>query len=157
MKYWLFKSEPSAYSIDDLKRDKVEPWDGIRNYQARNFLRDKIKKGDLVLFYHSNTKSPGVVGLARAAGGAHPDPTQFDSKDAHYDPKSLKDAPRWYLVNVRFVEKFQCEVTLEYLKSKRQFSQMTLTKKGSRLSIQPVSQIHFDLILKKGRTLSSHS
>ncbi len=102
MKYWLMKSEPSCYSIDDMKRDKRTMWDGVRNYQARNMMRDDMKVGDEVLFYHSNTDPIGVVGVVEVASKPYPDPTQFDKKDDHFDPTAKKDDPRWFLVDVKF-------------------------------------------------------
>jgi predicted RNA-binding protein with PUA-like domain len=146
-KYWLMKSEPESYSIDDLQRDGSEPWDGVRNYQARNFMRD-MKVGDLALFYHSNAKPPGVAGVCRISKEAYPDPTQFDRKSRYYDPKSTKESPRWSLVDVSFVEKFDDEISLHVLKDTPQLDGMRVTQKGARLSVQPVDKKHFKHVLK---------
>ncbi|MGB5397330.1 MAG: EVE domain-containing protein, partial [Gammaproteobacteria bacterium] len=105
MNYWLMKSEPDVFSIDDLKKVKTEPWDGIRNYQARNMMRDEMKIGDEIFFYHSSCKTPGIVGLARVASKPYPDPTQFNKKSRYFDPKSSEDDPRWYLVDIEFLRK----------------------------------------------------
>ena len=147
VKYWLMKSEPESYSIDDLERDGREPWDGIRNYQARNFMRE-MAAGDLVIFYHSSAKPPGAAGIARIGCEAYPDPTQFDEKNKHYDPKSNKDDPRWSLVDVEFVEKFADEIPLQTLKEDPALEGMRVTQKGSRLSVQPVEKKHFKRVLK---------
>lgn len=149
MRYWLLKSEPSCYSIDDLKRDKVEPWDGIRNYQARNFMRDDMQKGDIAFFYHSNADVIGIVGMCTIhSKEAYPDPTQFDPKEDHYDPKSTKENPRWLLVDVKFKRKFKHPIALHELKNDPFFKDMPLTQKGMRLSVQPVSLKHFTKIMK---------
>jgi len=147
VKYWLMKSEPESYSIDDLERDGREPWDGIRNYQARNFMR-AMAPGDLVIFYHSSAKPPGAAGVGRICRKAYPDPTQFDVKSKHYDPKSSKDDPRWSLVDVEFVEKFAEEIPLHTLKQDPVLEGMRVTQKGSRLSVQPVEKKHFKRVLK---------
>jgi predicted RNA-binding protein with PUA-like domain len=144
---WLMKSEPDVYSIDDLARQRVSPWEGVRNYQARNFMRE-MREGDLVLFYHSNAKPPGVVGLAEIVRTAYPDPFQFDPKSEYFDPKSPKDAPRWSSVDVGFVEAFPRMVSLEELKSEAALEGMLVTQKGSRLSVQPVERRHFEKVLK---------
>ncbi|MDZ7726170.1 MAG: EVE domain-containing protein [Candidatus Campbellbacteria bacterium] len=149
--YWLMKSEPNTYSIDDLKQDKVTAWDGVRNYQARNFMRDDMKKGDLVLFYHSNAKPPGVVGVGEVSSKSYPDPTQFDENSQYFDAKATRDKPRWFLVDIKYKKKFKEVISLEYIKSLKKFSDMELTKKGSRLSVQPVKKHHFDALVKKGR------
>ena len=147
MKYWLIKSEPDAYSIDDLERDGREMWDGIRNYQARNTMRDDMKIGDEVFFYHSNCKEPGIVGIARVASEPYPDPTQFDKKSKYFDPKSDKDNPRWSLVDIEFVRKTKRTLTLSELKATKSLEDMILTRKGNRLSIMPVSKKHWAKIL----------
>ena len=147
MKYWLMKSEPDVYSIDNLERDGREMWDGIRNYQARNMMRDDMKIGDEVFFYHSNCKEPGIVGIARVASEPYPDPTQFDRKSRYYDPKSSKDNPRWCLVDVEFVRKLRRNVTLTELKQQKSLADMILTRRGNRLSIMPVSKKHWNKIL----------
>ena len=147
MNYWLMKSEPDAYSIDDLERDGREMWDGIRNYQARNMMRDDMKIGDEVFFYHSNCKEPGIVGIARVVSKPYPDPTQFDSKSKYYDPKSDPEDPRWCLVDVEFVRKTERNVTLSEIKSAKGLDGLILTRKGNRLSIMPVSKKHWNKIL----------
>jgi predicted RNA-binding protein with PUA-like domain len=147
MKYWLMKSEPDAFSIDDLKRVKVEPWDGIRNYQARNFMRDQMKVGDQVFFYHSNCDQVGIVGIMKVASKPYPDPTAFDKKNKYYDPKSKPEDPRWILVDVRFVKKLKRTVLLSELKQHPELEGMQLLKKGNRLSIMPVDKLHWDFIL----------
>jgi predicted RNA-binding protein with PUA-like domain len=143
------KSEPDVFSLDDLKNcpKKTEPWDGIRNYQARNFMRDDMKKGDVVLFYHSNCKEPGIVGLAEiASSNAYPDPTQFDKKSHYHDPKSDPDNPRWLLVDVRYKKTFKRSVTLKEIKDHPVLKDMKVAQRGMRLSIQPVEQKHFEII-----------
>jgi predicted RNA-binding protein with PUA-like domain len=146
-KYWLMKSEPDVYSIDHLKKDGETEWDGIRNYQARNFMRDDMAPGDLVLFYHSNANPPGVAGLARVASDPYPDPTQFDKRSKYHDPKSKKDDPRWILVDLEFVERFEELVPLATLKSDKRLSDMLVVQKGQRLSVQPVDKKHFGRVL----------
>ena len=150
MNYWLFKSEPTCYSIDDLERDKVEHWDGIRNYQARNMLRDDVKKGDKVLFYHSSCPEPGVVGVCTVVKEGYPDHTAFDPKSEHPDPKSDPDNPRWFMVDVKFESKFKNLVSLSQIKEMSEFSGMRLIQRGNRLSLFPVEKEHFDLICKLG-------
>jgi predicted RNA-binding protein with PUA-like domain len=145
--YWLMKSEPDAYSIDDLKRDRREPWDGIRNYQARNMIRDDMKVGDKAFFYHSSCKVPAVVGVMKIASKAYPDPTQFDPKSHYYDPKSDQDNPRWLLVDVAYQRKLRRPVTLKELKEHPGLDEFRLTKRGNRLSIFPVEEDHWNLIL----------
>jgi predicted RNA-binding protein with PUA-like domain len=147
MKYWLMKSEPDAYSIDDLQRDGRDMWDGIRNYQARNMMRDDMKVGDEIFFYHSNCKEPGIVGIARVASEPYPDPTQFDKKSKYFDAKSKKEDPRWILVDVEFVRKLGRNVTLAEIKEQRSLDDMILTRKGNRLSVMPVSAKHWTKIL----------
>lgn len=147
MAYWLMKSEPDAYSIDDLKRDKREPWDGIRNYQARNMMRDDMKIGDDVFFYHSNCKEPGVVGLAKVASKSYPDATQFDKKSKYFDAKSDPENPRWLLVDVKFVKKLPRTISLAEIKATKQLEDMILTRKGNRLSIMPVAAKHWKKVL----------
>ena len=147
MAYWLMKSEPDAYSIDDLEDDGQEPWDGIRNYQARNMMRDQMKVGDKVLFYHSSCKVPAVVGIAKIASPSYPDPTQFDPKAKHYDPKSTPDNPRWMLVDVRFIRKTKRPITLKELKAHPALANFRLNMRGNRLSIFPVSKKHWDIVL----------
>lgn len=147
MKYWLMKSEPSCYSIDDLKRDRVGMWDDVRNYQARNFMRDQMKKGDLVLFYHSSTDVIGVVGVAEIVTEAYPDPTQFDATSYKFDPKSKKEKPTWVSVDLKFKERFTNPMTLGELKNDPYFTDMLVIKRGMRLSVQPVLKKHFERIV----------
>jgi predicted RNA-binding protein with PUA-like domain len=150
MRYWLLKSEPDAYSIDDLARDGETSWNSVRNYQARNFMRDDMKVGDRVLFYHSNASPPGVAGIAEVSRAAYPDHTALDPQDEYYDPKATAEDPRWYMVDVAFVEKFENFVPLDELKSRRTFAGMLVTGK-SRLSVQPVDRKHFDAVVRLGR------
>ena len=147
MAYWLMKSEPDVYGIDDLKRDKVEPWDGIRNYQVRNMFRDQMKVGDLAFFYHSNCKPPAVVGIMTIASEAYPDHTQFDPKSRYYDAKSDKENPRWLLVDVKYKRKLKREITLQELKGNKKLEDFRLNQKGNRLSVIPVKKSEWDLIL----------
>ena len=148
--YWLMKSEPTSYHIDDLKRDGATAWDGVRNYQARNFMRDDMKRGDEVLFYHSNTKPPHVAGLARIVRESYPDPTQFDKKSRYYDDMATKQKPRWFLVDIAFVKRFNEIVPLYDIKADQKLSNMMVAQRGSRLSINPVSKNHFDKIVQWG-------
>ena len=148
MACWLMKSEPDAYSIDELEKDGREMWDGIRNYQARNFMRDDMKVGDRVLFYHSNCKPPGVVGIAEVASKAYPDHTAFDPNEKYFDAKSDPDNPRWLMVDIRFVRKLDRKITLEEIKSHAErLEGFPLVRRGNRLSIMPVSGDHWDFIL----------
>ena len=146
-KYWLMKSEPDVYSIDHLKRDGTESWDGVRNYQARNFMRD-MAIGDLAIFYHSSTKPPGAAGVCEISREAYPDDSQFDQKSKYYDAKSKKEDPRWSMVDVSFVEKFKELVSLQALKDDPELEGMRVTQKGSRLSVQPVDKTHFQRVLE---------
>lgn len=148
MNYWLMKSEPETFSIDDLKKMKREHWDGIRNYQARNMMRDDMKKGDLALFYHSNTTPPGIVGVMEIVKESYPDFTAFDPDSKYYDPKSTEDKPRWYMVDVRFKEKFKHMITLSALKANAALKDMLILRKGNRLSITPVTKKQWDAVLK---------
>lgn len=141
------KSEPDVYGIDDLCRNGSEPWDGIRNYQARNMMRDDMRMGDPVFFYHSNCKEPGIVGVAQVTSLAYPDPTQFDPKSRYFDQKSSNENPRWCLVDVGIVRKLKRKITLAELKGYSELDGLTLTRKGNRLSIMPVSDTHWDFIL----------
>jgi predicted RNA-binding protein with PUA-like domain len=149
-RYWLMKSEPDTFSIDDLERKGREPWDGVRNYQARNFMRDEMAVGDLVLFYHSNATPPGVAGIARVASAAYPDPSAFDPDSRYQDPESDPDEPRWWLVEVEFVEKFAEVVSLDALKAvaKTDLDGMLVVRRGQRLSVQPVEKQHFARVLR---------
>lgn len=151
MNYWLIKSEPDVFGIDDLEKAKREAWDGIRNYQARNFMRDGMEIGDLAIFYHSNAKPPGAVGLARVASDAYPDPTQFDETSKYHDPKSDPGNPRWMLRDFEFVEKFPRLVALTELKDEPALEGMMVTRKGTRLSITPVEPEHFEKIREMAR------
>ncbi|MCX8056051.1 MAG: EVE domain-containing protein [Ignavibacteria bacterium] len=146
--YWLFKSEPDVYSIDDLERDGTTFWDGVRNYEARNYLRDKVKKGDKVLFYHSNCEVPGVYGVCEVVKEGYPDFTQFDPKNKYYDPKSNPNNPTWFMVDVKFVKKLKKPVTLEEIKNNPKLKNIRLVQKGNRLSIIPLTKEEFDEILK---------
>ena len=150
--YWLMKSEPDEFGIDDLKKVDIEPWSGVRNYQARNFMRDSMKVGDEILFYHSSTRPPGIAGLAVVASTPYPDPSQFNSRSDYYDPKSLKEDPRWVLVDVKFKETFPMLVTLESMKTEPILAQMKVLQKGSRLSITPVTKEEFLHLCKMGRS-----
>ena len=146
--YWLIKTEPTSYSIDDLQKDKVTDWGGIRNYQARNFMTKDMKVGDRALFYHSSCEIPGIYGIAEIASGPLADPTQFDKKDSHFDPKATKEKPIWFMVRVKFIKKLKRPFTLYEIKASATLSKMVVAQQGSRLSIQPVSKTHFDEIVK---------
>ncbi len=150
MAYWLMKSEPDVYSIDRLRsqKRKTDYWDGIRNYQARNFMRDQMKKGDLAFFYHSNCAEPGVVGIMEIACTAYPDHTAFNSNEKYFDAKSDPDNPRWLMVDVRFKKKFKNPVTLQSIKVQKKLGDMRLVQRGNRLSILPVTAIEWRHILK---------
>ncbi len=148
MAYWLMKSEPNDYSIDDLKRDSVEPWTDIRNYQARNMMRDDMKIGDQAFFYHSSCPEPGIVGLMTIHSKPYPDPTQFDKKSNYFDPKSSKDNPRWELVDVKYKRHTKRLLGLKELKAAPELEDMILMRRGNRLSIMPVEKAHWDFILK---------
>lgn len=150
MNYWLIKSEGDCYSIYDLKKDKKTAWNGVRNYQARNFMRDSMKIGDLALFYHSNSKPIGVYGVAKVASKVHTDMSALDSKDEHYDSKSTKEKPIWECVDFAFVKKLTRIVSLEEIKMDYKLEGIMVAKKGSRLSIQPVSKNHFERIIDLG-------
>jgi|TARA_R110001606_G_scaffold85236_1_gene193374 predicted RNA-binding protein with PUA-like domain len=143
--YWLMKSEPDAFSIDDLKRLKHSPWDGVRNYQARNFMKE-MKEGDLVFFYHSSCTPAGIVGTAKVCKSAYPDHTSWDKNSAYYDAKSTPDSPRWFMVDVEFIEKWPSILTLAELKQNPELTEMLLTKKGSRLSVMPITQSEWEYI-----------
>ena len=151
MNYWLIKSEGDCYSIDDLKHDKKTAWVGVRNYQARNFMVRDMKVGDGVLFYHSNgtiNAPTGIYGLAKVASKSHPDESQFDKKDMHYDPKATKIKPIWFCVDMAFVKKFKHPVELGELKLDPALSGMLVLARGSRLSVMPVSEKHFNHIVE---------
>lgn len=144
------KSEPSGYSLDKLKKEKKTYWDGVRNYQARNYMLKDMKVGDGVLFYHSNSKPSAVVGLARVSGGAVPDVTSFNKKSLYYDPKSTVESPRWHCIEIEYISHFSRDLALGDLKLLKSLDGLLLLKKGMRLSIQPVLKKHFSLLCKKG-------
>lgn len=150
MKYWLMKSEPEEFSIDDLQKrpKKTEHWDGVRNYQARNFMRDEMKQGDQVFFYHSNCDEPGIVGIAEVVKEGYPDFTAWDPDDKHYDPKTDPENPRWMMVDIRFVRKFDNTVSLKALKANPALKDMRLVQRGNRLSVMPVEKKEWQEILK---------
>jgi predicted RNA-binding protein with PUA-like domain len=150
VQFWLMKSEPEVYSIDHLQRDGVTSWNGVRNYQARNFMK-AMKVGDRVLFYHSSTGNTGVAGIAEVSAAAHPDATQYDKKGEYFEPRATKDKPVWECADVRFVEKFRNIVPLAALRARAELKSMVLLKPGSRLSVQPVEKGHYDLVLAMGR------
>jgi predicted RNA-binding protein with PUA-like domain len=145
--HWLMKSEPDDFSIDDLARKKREPWSGVRNYQARNLMRDGMQVGDGVFFYHSSCAEPGIAGIAEVASAAYPDPTQFDPRSDYFDAGSPRTAPRWMLVDVKYKRKLKRTITLTELKTHAQLDGLVLLRTGSRLSVQPVSKAHWDYIL----------
>ncbi|MCY7295778.1 EVE domain-containing protein [Alteromonas sp. a30] len=153
MNYWLFKAEPAAFSIDDLAAmpEQTEHWDGVRNYQARNYLRDEIKVGDNVFIYHSSCKNIGIAGLAEVVKSGYPDHTQFDPDSPYHDPKSDPENPRWYMVDVKFVEKFPSVLPLSKIKSEPAISELGVVKKGHRLSIMPVLQNEAEILLALAR------
>jgi predicted RNA-binding protein with PUA-like domain len=148
MKYWLMKSEPSCFSIDDLKNapKQTSPWDGVRNYQARNFMRDEMRIGDQVFFYHSNCNPPGIVGVGEVVTESYPDDTAFDPNSDHPDLTSSPDNPRWFMVDIRFKSKFSHMISLEQLKQYDELSQMPLLRKGNRLSVLPVRADEWNFI-----------
>ena len=148
-RYWLMKSEPDAFSIDDLQKVGVEPWNGVRNYQARNFMRDGMQVGDGILFYHSNCAVPGIVGIAKVASKAYPDDTQFDRKSDYYDPKATREEPRWMLVDVAFERKLKRVIALEEIRQHADAlgEGFPLTSKGTRLSVMPVTAAQWKLLL----------
>ena len=148
MKYWLMKTEPDVYSIDDLARDKKTYWDGVRNYQARNFMRDAMKPCDLVFFYHSNAEPPGIAGVAEIVREGYADPSALDPKDVHFDPDSKKEKPTWVVVDLKFVKKFKRLIGLDELKKIPALAKMPLLQRGQRLSVQPVSAGEWATILK---------
>ena len=149
MNYWILKSEPDVFSIDDLKArpGKTEPWDGIRNYQARNFIRDGMQPGDLAFFYHSSCGTPGIAGIVKITGKPRPDPTAFDRRSEYYDGGSTPDNPRWYLVDVRFKRKLRRVIPLAELKPHPALKDLKLLQRGNRLSVMPVTREEWDYIL----------
>ncbi len=152
-KYWLMKTEPSTYSIQDLaaETDQTTCWDGVRNYQARNFMRDEMRLGDRVLLYHSNADPPAVVGVAKVVREAYPDHTAWDRKDKHFDPKSDADSPRWFMVDIKLQRIFSEPISRDALRQVSALREMELLRKGSRLSVQPVRKKEFDAILKMAK------
>jgi len=152
--YWLLKSEPQAYSIGDLQQDRRAIWDGVRNYQARNYLR-QMQPGDWGFFYHSNTKPPGIAGLMRVTAGNVTDPTQFDPQDPHYDPKSRPEAPRWQTVEVEYWETFTCYLSIATLKATFGPEELLAVKRGNRLSVMPVGDSVAERILQMAREADS--
>jgi predicted RNA-binding protein with PUA-like domain len=141
------KSEPDVFSIDTLKVKKKSGWDAVRNYQARNYMRDDMRLGDLVLFYHSSCDTPGIAGIAKISKESHPDPTQFDANSDYFDPKATIEKPRWFMVEVEFVQKLNTVITLQTIKGQKVLENMPLVQKGSRLSINPVSESEYQMIL----------
>ena len=150
-RFWLMKCEPSAYAIDDLERDGKTSWEGVRNFQARNVLRDQMQVGDGVLFYASNADPSGVTGLAEIARPGYPDQFSWTKGHKYYDEGSSPENPTWYMVDIRFVERFSGTVSLETLKQTKGLENMMVTRKGSRLSVQPVTKAEFDIVTKLGR------
>jgi len=150
-RYWLMKCEPAAYTIDDLARDGRTSWEGVRNYQARNFMRDEMQEGDDVLFYASNADPSGVAGLATIVRAGYPDAFAFKKGHKYYDEGSTKAAPIWYSIDIGFEERFPEIVSLETLKSTRGLEDMVVTRKGSRLSVQPVTKAEFEIVVRLGR------
>lgn len=148
---WLMKCEPAAYTIDDLARDGTTSWEGVRNYQARNFMRDDMQVGDQVLFYASNADPSGVTGLASIARAGYPDPFAWKKGHKYFDETSSKDKPLWYSVDIAFVEKFPDVVSLDTLKNTKGLERMMVTQKGSRLSVQPVTKSEYDIVVRLGR------
>lgn len=148
-RYWLLKSEENCYSIDDFKKDRVASWTEVRNFQARNFIRDQMQKGDGVLFYHSSTLEPAVVGIGRVGSDAYSDPTAFDKKSDYFDSKSKKDAPTWFARDIIFVKKLKNPINLGFIKSHNNLKNMVVAQKGSRLSVQPVLEKHFHFFITK--------
>ena len=150
MRYWLMKSEPSDYSIEDLERDQIEGWDGIRNYQARNILRDDIKMGDLVIFYHSNAKPSGPAGVMEIVKEGYPDETALDPAELHYDPKATEEKNVWVQVDIKFVSKFSRVIPLKELRTTAGLEEMVILRKGNRLSVTPITQQEFEIICRLG-------
>jgi predicted RNA-binding protein with PUA-like domain len=147
MNYWLMKSEPDEFSIDDLARKKSEPWSGVRNYQARNFMRDGMHTGDGIFFYHSSCAEPGIAGIAEVGSTAYPDPSQFDPRSDYFDAKSSRSAPRWLLVDVKFKRKLKRTITLAEIKQLPPLREFALVRPGTRLSVMPVTKAQWDFIL----------
>jgi predicted RNA-binding protein with PUA-like domain len=152
-RYWLMKCEPAAYTIDDLARDGETSWEGVRNYQARNFMRDEMQVGDGVLFYASNADPAGVTGLAKITRAGYPDAFAWRKGHKYFDPDTDRNNPSWYMVDIGFVERFNGTVSLETLKQTKGLEQMMVTRKGSRLSVQPVTRPEYDIVVRLGRAL----
>lgn len=152
MAYWLMKSEPDVYSIDNLKHDRIDIWDGVRNYQARNFLASMVV-GDQAFFYHSNTKPPGIVGLMEVIETNIVDPTQFDSASKYYDPKSSREEPRWYTVTVAYLETFEASMSLDKLREMFSPDDLWVVRRGNRLSVMPVADAIAEKLLHMARTV----
>ena len=150
-RHWLMKSEPYVYSIDDLERDGATCWDGVRNYAARNLMRDRMRIGDRVLYYHSNAKPPGVAGLAEVSRESYPDHTQFDPSSKYFDPRATAETPRWFMVDIRFIEKFAREVSLPRIRATPDLAEMVLVNR-SRLSVQPVTESEYERIVAMARS-----
>lgn len=148
MNYWLMKSEPSVYGIDDLEKDRATSWGGVRNYQVRNMFRDDFARGDLAFFYHSSCTEPGIVGVMAVAGPAYPDAAQFDRKSEYFDPKSRREAPTWLAVDVRIKTRFTQVLSLENLRARAELEEMLVLRRGNRLSVTPVTTDEARVILK---------
>ncbi len=148
MNYWLMKSEPDTFSLEHLKKmpKMTSPWDGVRNYQARNFMRDEMRKGDLILFYHSSCPVPGCAGVAQVVRESYPDPSAFDKNSPYYDPKSSMDAPRWMMVDIQYKSSFNQVISLKRMREEPKLAQMKILQKGCRLSITPITKSEFDYI-----------
>ncbi len=147
MNYWLMKSEPDVFGIDDLKAAGTDHWDGVRNYQARNMMRDDMKKGDPVFFYHSNCKEPGIVGIAEVVREGYPDHTAFDPESKYYDPKSDPEKPRWFMVDLKYVRHFKRTISLQELKQQSELADFKLIQRGNRLSVMPVTAAQWSFIM----------
>jgi len=158
MQYWLMKSEPDVFGIQHLMRcpNKTDSWDGVRNYQARNMMRDDMQKGDLAFFYHSNCKEPGIAGIMKIVRAGYPDHTALDPAQKYYDPKSNPDKPRWYMVDVRFVRELKRVITLSELKDRKELADLPLVRRGNRLSVMPVSEAQWNFILSLEQATVAH-
>ncbi len=154
MNYWLMKSEPATFSLDDLyhRPNQTEPWDGVRNYQARNMMRDDMKCGDLIFFYHSNCAEPSIVGIMTVVKESYPDTSAFEPNNKHFDPKSDPTAPRWMMIDVQYVSTLSRPISLKTLKQQPELADLALVKRGNRLSIMPVSKAQWDVILALANT-----
>lgn len=152
MRYWMMKCEPSAYNVEDLKKEprQTTTWEGVRNYQARNMLRDEIEEGDLAFFYYSNTKVPGIAGVMKIVKAGYPDPTAWNPEHRYYDPVSTPDNPRWYQVNVKLIRAFDTIISLADLRANRQLADLWILRKGNRLSVTPVTEQQWHAIVAMG-------